>query len=106
MKIGRLLFAMLFWYLPLQAQEPDTIKQFIATRITTSPKIDGKTDDPVWQSLPVLRGFTQYKPEFGAKESQKTEVRIAYDDKSLYILRSEEHTSDPVTLESRMPSSA
>ena len=46
---------------------------------------DGRLNESFWQSLPTATGFTQQAPIEGNEATEKTEVRIAYDDKNLYI---------------------
>jgi hypothetical protein len=48
-------------------------------------KIDGKLDEAAWQAAPVIDRFIQYDPENGQPATQRTEVRILYDDDALYI---------------------
>jgi hypothetical protein len=66
------------------AQEKKTLN-IEKTNIT--PKIDGVLDDEVWKNVEIATDFVQYDPGMGipAKEHQKTEVRIAYDDQAIYI---------------------
>ncbi len=49
------------------------------------PKIDGKIDDPAWAQAPVVSAFFQREPIEGAPASERTEVRLLFDDKQLYI---------------------
>jgi Domain of unknown function (DUF5916)/Carbohydrate family 9 binding domain-like len=57
-----------------------------ATRLRgTAPRIDGLLDDPVWQSATPLRDFVQRIPDEGATPSERTEVRVLYDDRALYV---------------------
>ena len=56
-----------------------------AVRLTSPITIDGVLDEPVWQQAEPVTNFTQRDPNQGATPSQKTEVRIAYDDKAFYI---------------------
>lgn len=60
-------------------------KKIEAIRITTAPKINGLLDDAIWQDIPVASDFVQYTPYNGAKASQKTEVKVLYDDGAIYI---------------------
>src|SRR5713101_8213649 len=47
--------------------------------------IDGVLSEAVWQSgVPVTR-FTQRDPVEGVPATERTEVRIAYDDEALYV---------------------
>ncbi|MGE3189968.1 MAG: carbohydrate binding family 9 domain-containing protein, partial [Vicinamibacterales bacterium] len=50
-----------------------------------APTIDGKLDDEAWALAPVQGGFTQREPAFGQPASEKTEFRILYDDKKIYL---------------------
>jgi len=70
---------------PVFAQNANGNFEAIATRITESPVMDGVLDEPFWQTLPVIDDFTQREPAEGAEPTERTEVRIAYDDKNLYI---------------------
>ena len=56
-----------------------------AIRLTSPVAVDGVLDEPVWQSSQPISNFTQRDPDEGAPPSQRTEVRIAYDDDALYV---------------------
>lgn len=56
-----------------------------AHRVDTAPTIDGVLDEPVWAGAPVIDGFRQVLPVEGAEPSQRTEVRLLYDDDFLYV---------------------
>ena len=58
-----------------------------ATRATTAPVLDGKTDDPAWQNAQVIDQFLEYEPTKGAETRFKTEVRVTYDDNDTNDLR-------------------
>ncbi|MFM7217659.1 MAG: DUF5916 domain-containing protein [Bacteroidota bacterium] len=58
---------------------------YTAVRCTTQPKIDGKLNDPVWLTAFVAGDFLQNEPVQDAPVSQRTEVRILYDDASIYV---------------------
>ncbi len=75
----------------IMAQEKKTIQ---ATRITEAPKIDGFLDDAVWGTLPFYGNFNMYEPgnEGVIPESYKSEIKLAYDDKAVYIAA---YLSDP-----------
>ena len=53
--------------------------------MTAAPNIDGRLDEALWQSAPVLTGFKQREPQEGADVSETTTVRIVYDESHLYI---------------------
>ncbi len=58
----------------------------VATRVTMPPVLDGRTDDPAWQAAQVIDQFLEYDPNEGKETRFKTEVRVAYDDRNLYVL--------------------
>ncbi|MEL0117370.1 MAG: hypothetical protein VXB01_00395, partial [Opitutae bacterium] len=53
--------------------------------ISNPPIVDGKLDDDCWRDAPVAKGFRQRTPGDGIPESERTEVRICRDDRTLYI---------------------
>ena len=56
-----------------------------AVRIETPPRVDGVLDEPFWAEIPPITGFRQRDPVDGAPASERTEVRIAYDEDALYF---------------------
>ncbi len=56
-----------------------------AARVTSSISIDGRLDEEAWQSATPITEFTQQAPMEGQSASERTEVRILYDDDALYI---------------------
>lgn len=48
-------------------------------------ELDGKFDETVWLKSETATGFTQRFPLDGKPASEKTEIKIAYDDRFLYI---------------------
>ena len=62
------------------------VRIYNTTRLTTAkPTIDGKLDDDCWQTGEWTGDFTQLLPKEGAKPSQKTDLKILYDDKNIYV---------------------
>ncbi len=53
--------------------------------MAATPKIDGKLDDQVWSAAPVLTDFTQFEPKEGVPASEKTVVKVGYDETNIYI---------------------
>lgn len=49
------------------------------------PRIDGNLDDMAWKEVAVATDFIQNFPNFGSPATQKTEVRIVYDNSAIYI---------------------
>ena len=66
------------------AQDQKTIT---AVRTSETPKIDGILDDEIWNSLPAYGNFFMYEPgdEGSVDPEYRTEVKMAYDDKAVYI---------------------
>lgn len=50
-----------------------------------APTIDGRLDDDAWKQGEWSGDFTQQLPTEGAAPSQRTELKILYDDKHLYF---------------------
>ncbi|MCY4399286.1 MAG: DUF5916 domain-containing protein [Gemmatimonadetes bacterium] len=57
----------------------------VATEVTDAPSIDGRLDEAVWQQAPVMTGFTQREPFDGQPASERTDVRVIFDDAALYV---------------------
>ena len=57
----------------------------MAVSTRTPPVLDGRLNDEVWQSAPVVAVFTQRDPDEGAPVSERTEVRFVYDDEAVYV---------------------
>jgi len=56
-----------------------------AVRATDSPKVDGVLDEAVWSTAAVVDRFVQQEPQEGRPASDRTEVRVVYDEGHLYI---------------------
>ncbi len=56
-----------------------------AARVAGTIRLDGKLDEPAWAAAPVTDAFTQIDPEEGRPASQRTEVRVLFDDDALYV---------------------
>ena len=63
----------------------NTNKSAEAKRIESPPKIDGKLDEAIWKYSKTITKFIQYEPVYKAEPTQKTEVKILYDDEAIYI---------------------
>ena len=56
-----------------------------ATRIMAPPTVDGILDEAVWQQATPLADFVQTEPQEGSPASERTEVRLLYDDAYVYV---------------------
>jgi len=61
------------------------VRAAAAVRAATPPVIDGRADDAVWREAPAEGEFRQFQPTEGAAASFRTEFRVAYDDRNLYV---------------------
>ncbi|MDZ7780227.1 MAG: DUF5916 domain-containing protein [Gemmatimonadota bacterium] len=68
-----------------------------AVRASGAIAIDGVLDDDAWADASVIDRFIQQKPDPGLPATERTEVRILYDDEHLYI-GAEMFDSDPSSL--------
>lgn len=59
--------------------------QVAAVRRTAPVVIDGRIDEPFWQTVPAITEFRQQDPDEGKPATQRTEVRFAYDDEAFYV---------------------
>ncbi len=75
-----ILMAILWAILALFGEEPAR-----PSPADAPPSIDGRLDDPAWQSALVFRDFKTAKPDFGKPPTEKTEFLFAYDAKHLYF---------------------
>lgn len=56
-----------------------------ATRTTAPITINGILDEPAWQSAPVITNLVQSDQHEGEAATERTEVRVLYDDDALYV---------------------
>jgi hypothetical protein len=57
----------------------------IATRTASAPFIDGSLEDETWKGAVPSAGFTQQTPFDGLPSSEKTTLRVLYDDEAIYF---------------------
>jgi hypothetical protein len=67
------------------AQSGNNSKSAKAVRTTVVPRIDGNLNEPAWKLAEPISDFTQQDPDEGAPASQRTEIRILYDDDAIYF---------------------
>jgi hypothetical protein len=66
-------------------------------RAVRAPRIDGRGDDETWQLATPITGFRQWEPTEDGDPSFRTEARIAYDTRNLYVfVRSHDPHPDSV----------
>ncbi len=74
---------MLLFLFTLGAQ--DTLKTCNATRVNAIPQIDGKLDEPIWQTSLGVSDFVQGRPIENSAPSFTTEIKVIYDNTAIYI---------------------
>jgi hypothetical protein len=57
----------------------------VASRAAQAPNIDGNDDDVVWQQAQRFSEFRQFEPRVDVDPSFKTEFRVVFDEKHLYV---------------------
>jgi hypothetical protein len=62
-----------------------TQKRLSAQRTRVAPVIDGNLDEAAWSTAVPVSDFVQSEPTEGQPASEKTEVRLLYDDKMIYV---------------------
>ncbi|HEX7903311.1 MAG TPA: DUF5916 domain-containing protein [Chitinophagaceae bacterium] len=61
------------------------VKTLQAVKINQAPQIDGNLDDVAWNNVPGITDFIQNFPSVGQPATQKTVVKIVYDNTAIYI---------------------
>lgn len=73
---------------PLLAESQDSAAAPPTLRISRSAgviKIDGHLDEPAWRGAAVTTRLIQREPHEGDPASERTEIRVMYDEHALYI---------------------
>ena len=78
-------FMLFFWMLSGFLASAGFAVEVKAVRVAQGPRIDGRLDDPVWSSAVAFSAFRMAEPQPNGVPSEKTELRILYDDDNLYI---------------------
>src|SRR5438552_7718271 len=67
------------------SQDSKGTRRIHATRTTDTIKIDGMLDEPAWSLVQPATDFLQQQPNEGTPASERTEVRVLFDDKNIYL---------------------
>ena len=72
---------------PMWPVDPESVPRPVlrAVRAAGPINVDGLVDEAAWNTAPVATDFVQSKPRTGYPASERTEVRVMYDDRFLYI---------------------
>jgi hypothetical protein len=71
----------------------------VIPRLEGTITLDGASDEPAWQNVPPLP-FITFLPVWGAEPTERTELRVAYDDDFLYAA-GRCYTKDSATIVAR-----
>lgn len=85
MSIFRILLIILAFVAFQPTQAAKSKKQLRAIRIDNKIVIDGKLNEAAWKEAPVASDFRTYSPTMGKVAHQRSEVRVIYDDRAVYI---------------------
>ncbi len=83
-RILTLCFVTAFVPAPARAGQGPAGDPIELTRLPAPITVDGRLDDPAWQQVPTLP-LTMYAPLFRGTPTQRTEIRVAYDDEYFYV---------------------
>jgi hypothetical protein len=67
-----------------QAQ-PRPVPHLAPAHTSKPPLIDGRLDDAVWQGAVVTDAFTQQFPFDGSPPTERTQMRVLYDENAIYL---------------------
>jgi hypothetical protein len=72
---------------PLEGSATTTLPIGVAASagVSDPPVIDGLLDDAAWSRATPMAGFIQREPNDGQPASERTEVRVVFDDEALYV---------------------
>ena len=81
---------------PSVANGARTAPTFVPTRTAKAPTIDGLLDDAAWATAPSSTAFTQKFPAEGTAPSERTTLRVLYDDDAVYVAIDCDQTISPI----------
>ena len=79
----QVVFLAFLWVSPVSAQASD--KRISAAHIESTIVVDGNLDEPEWQLVESAGDFIQKEPRQGEPATEPTEVRLLYNDDTLYL---------------------
>jgi hypothetical protein len=68
-----------------QTAHPAEIRRIRVLRVTEPIKIDGRLDESAWAQAEAATDFRMENPKEGAPASERTEVRVLFDEKNIYF---------------------
>ena len=68
-----------------RASAPDSPPAAVAVRTAQPPVLDGRDDDEIWRTAPPITNLRQWQPTEDGPARFRTEARVAYDDKNIFV---------------------
>jgi len=87
-----LAFVVLLFTIPLFGQTKE--KSFTVKFISEKPTIDGLLDEAIWKTAESANNFQQYFPSDSGLAKQKTDIKMVYDNTTLFIGITVQSTGD------------
>ncbi len=88
-ELGSFVLAVVAVAVPASAKsprpEPTPAPAVEAARAPAPVTVDGRLDDEAWASVPPFTDFTQRDPDEGSPATERTELRLLYDDHAIYV---------------------
>ena len=81
----RLTFAIATFHISSLLVAENKIFAIDVKSVADPPEIDGALSDMCWKELKIIKDFRQRRPNEGEPATEKTEVRICRNDKTLFI---------------------
>ena len=85
---------------PIRSDAASNSRRVRASHVNEEIKIDGRLDEPAWSHADAATDFRMEEPTEGAPASERTEVRVLFDDKNLYV-GIHAYDSEPARINSR-----
>lgn len=82
-RLFQLIFVLIFTVTAVCGQ--DSLVVHRATRVSSSPKIDGVLNDDEWKDATAITDYFQFQPIEGAPVDQRTSVKVIYDNSAVYF---------------------
>lgn len=83
--MSNLLLCLFLLTIPCFLSAQDSLRALPAQKITEAPHIDGILEEAVWVNAPSASDFIMNLPEYGKHATQRTVVKIVYDNKAIYV---------------------
>ena len=68
-----------------QASPTDPVRSAVVTAVASEIVVDGSLDEAAWRQAPTIGDLVQRIPVAGGAPTERTEVRLLYDEENLYI---------------------